>query len=174
MMGDDDKEKIAETTAALKSFQDFFPHMYGDLYKYVGSPEIIFANPNVSARVNFKAKYTIPLDFSHSYDASSPIDENNLPTVQGGLLQGLLDNALTMGINGCSGFRHVATITMSCDFLAPTRPGEVYVEVDVTRVTATVAFANARLFSDEACKSQPTAFATCVNKLRKPSDRSML
>ena len=63
---------------------------------------------------------------------------------------------------------------MSCQFLAPTRPGTVYCEVNVTKVTESVAFANAKLYADEACIGQPTAFATCVNKLRAPFDEAKL
>jgi acyl-coenzyme A thioesterase PaaI-like protein len=144
------------------------------LFRLVGSPSIVRVSPaSETTGVVAVLRYNIPLDLCHSYDASLAIGtkegDANLPVVQGGLLNGVLDNAMTIGMQVASGGRFVTTLDMQSLFVRPTRPGVVWVEISVPQPVAnTVGFATARLCSDSPCR-RVTALATSTNKLSKPN-----
>ena len=55
------------------------------------------------APYNYKAKYTIPLSWCHSYNELVPLDHTNAPIAQGGYVTALLDNAISQALNIASG-----------------------------------------------------------------------
>ena len=160
---------LEESNAALVTLKGM-EIIYPGLFKAIGTPTYLSWDADVNAPVNFRAKYVLPLDFCHSYDPNVEIGDGNEAVFQGGLLNGILDNAMTMGVQVVTQGRFLTTLSMTCQFIAPSRPGHAYAEVDVTKVGATIAFASVKLYSDEEC-THLTAVATSVNKLRRPSSR---
>ena len=66
-------------------------------HRSVGSYRVVAVDPTAEqGEPHAVIRYEVPLDWCHSYDTSIPVDETNLPTAQGGLLCGLLDNAMTL------------------------------------------------------------------------------
>ena len=142
--------------------------VYPKLYWAVGAP--VFRSVEIGKNAGVVLlEYEAPLDFCHSYDPDAPIDnKDNAPTMQGGLLGGILDNAMSLALQVVTGGRFVSTLEMNTKFIRPTRPGKVYAEARVLWVTGRVAFATASLFRDEH-RREMTAFATSTSKMRKPS-----
>ena len=147
---------------------DVIAQTYPELYRAIGKP--VIRSVEIADHGNAGVvciDYEAPLDFCHSYNPSSPVDNKNAPTVQGGLLGGILDNAMTMALQSVTAGRFVSTLEMSTKFLRPTRPGKIYAKAKVLLVTGRVAFVEASIFSDEA-QTRMTAFATSTSKMRKP------
>ena len=99
------------------------------------------------------------------------MDNKNAPTVQGGLLGGILDNAMTMALQSVTAGRFVSTLEMSTKFLRPTRPGKIYAKAKVLLVTGRVAFVEASIFSDEA-QTRMTAFRLRPARCESPSQQT--
>ena len=154
-----------------ESKQPAVKEKYPELWKAVGAPEYVETDSDVSASINLLSCHNLPLGFCHSFNPARPVSDANQPTVQGGLLCGALDNAMTVGVMIASGGRFVSTLEMRTQFLRPCRAGRCYVTVDVTRVTGRTAFANAKLFADEA-RTVLVATASSTNKLRPPPKES--
>ena len=78
---------------------DVIAQTYPELYRAIGKP--VIRSVEIADHGNAGVvciDYEAPLDFCHSYNPSSPVDNKNAPTVQGGLLGGILDNAMTMAV----------------------------------------------------------------------------
>jgi len=66
--------------------------------------------------------------------------------VQGGILSAMLDDTMGPAVfTMTDGKLYTATITMTVNFLAPTRPGPITGEAKVTQLGKTVAFVEGRL-----------------------------
>lgn len=157
------------SVSAGNAFLEFVKSVFPALYRAVGAPSVLAVEvetPGVSGTL--RLVYDLPVDFCHSYDPSSPINSsNNAPTAQGGLLGGILDNAMTLAVQEVSGGRFITTLNMSTNFVRPTRPGPVFAEAKVLRASGTVAYATVSVFSDRTFRNL-TAFATSTSKLAKP------
>jgi hypothetical protein len=148
-----------------------------DFRESVGSYELLDVQLEEKADYTVRVRYTVPLSWCHSFDPAKPIGKNegdsNLPVAQGGLVGGLLDNAMSLAMRFGSGGRFVTTLSMTTEFLAPVRPGHAYAEARCTMVGGTVGFAVVTLFREEAMKN-PICHGTSTNKLAKPVKRARL
>jgi hypothetical protein len=58
-------------------------------------------------------RYNVPLDWCHSFDPSLPISGANAPVAQGGLVVGLLDNAMSTALRVASSGRFQTTLSLN-------------------------------------------------------------
>jgi hypothetical protein len=101
--------------------------MYPLLFKNVGCPAILLANTERDSLFNARIKYEIPLSFCHSYNpTASDVEISASAVCQGGLLGGILDNAMTLAVIIVSNGRFQTTLNMATNFLRPARPGAVF------------------------------------------------
>ena len=94
-------------------------------------------------------------------------DRHNNPggIVHGGLLMSLVDNLMGATIYSVVGPRPMATVSLNCDFLAATRPGEwLCGSAEVTRHTRSMVFIRGMLTADD----KPVMSAAGIFKLMDP------
>lgn len=137
------------------------------LFRLVGNPRVLATSPDIG-KVNLLACYDVPLDFCHSYDPEDLKSAPEIAVAQGGLLNSLFDNAMTMAVQVVSGGRFQTTLDMSCQLLRPTRPGLCWAKATVSICSGSIAFASVHLYADEGC-TKPTCFAKSTSKLIRTS-----
>ncbi|MDO9060701.1 MAG: PaaI family thioesterase [Bradyrhizobium sp.] len=88
--------------------------------------------------------------------------------IQGGMLSAMLDDTMGPAVFVMTeGRLYTATITMTVNFLAPSKPGPIFGEADVTQLGKTVAFVAARLMAaDGSLLATATSSARLVETAR--------
>jgi uncharacterized protein (TIGR00369 family) len=82
--------------------------------------------------------------------------------VQGGMLSAMLDNTTSAAVFAMThGELYPPTISMTVNFLAPTKPGPITGEARVTQLGKSVAFVEGRLIADDG-----TLLATASTSVR--------
>ena len=148
-----------------------------EFLKNIGSPHFLDVMFDPAAEYHATIRYTIPLEWCHSYDPSQPIGtaegDDNLPVVQGGLVASCIDNAMTSACRIASGgpdgpSRFQTTLSITVEFLRGMRPGYVWAKTRAGFVGGTVAFAEVTMYGDEEM-TRAVAKASSTNKLLSPS-----
>jgi uncharacterized protein (TIGR00369 family) len=83
--------------------------------------------------------------------AAAPHHMNGAGTVHGGMLMTFMDTSMSRTSRLISGAKSTATVSLTCDFVAPAKLGDVIESrVRVTRRTRTIVFISAELVCGES------------------------
>ncbi|MEI9994854.1 MAG: PaaI family thioesterase [Rhizomicrobium sp.] len=87
---------------------------------------------------------------------------NGSGSIHGGMLMTFADISMSQTARAASGAAGCSTVSLTCDFVGPARPGEILESrVRVTRLTRTMVF----LSADIVCGARPVAVATGLWKI---------
>ena len=144
--------------------------------KNVGNWQVQQVQMGIGKTWNYRVRYTVPLDWCHSYDQREPLSAENRPIAQGGYVSCLLDNASAGALNAASGLRFQTTLSLTTEYFEHVPHGEVYVSATADKVGGRIGFATATLYADD---SYSTALAKAVTTAKlspaaSPAGRSRL